>query len=63
MTHYPAITCIQKRIEEINKDVITINNTIDTSQLPHEVYLAEVDLENSKTTLKQLQNSLKKLLQ
>lgn len=60
--HFPAVRCIEKRIQELNSEIEFSEKIMDNPELPSDYYYANIDVQNFKNEIKSLRNSLNFLI-
>ena len=61
-THYPAVRCIEKRIEELNKEIVLSEKIMDNPEMMSDYHFAEADLKNFKSEISELQQTIESLI-
>jgi len=56
--HYKAIICIEKRIEELNKEITLTAKIIDAPEMQSDYEFAKSDLDNFNQEIDQLKETI-----
>lgn len=62
LKHYPAIRCIEKRIEELNKEILLSEKIMDEPEMLADYHFAKSDKENFESEIYSLRNTIKAIL-
>ena len=62
LKHYKAIRCIEKRIEELNKEIALSEKIMDEPELMSDYHFASSDITNFNNEIYELRNTIQHLI-
>ena len=62
LKHYPAIRCIEKRIEELNQEIALAQKIIDNPEMMADCYFAKIDKDNFEKEISTLRKTIQTLI-
>lgn len=61
--HYKAARCIEKRIQELNKEIELSNKIMEEPEMHADYYYAKIDKENFESEIESLRGTLQFLIE
>lgn len=62
LQHYKAIRCLEKHIEELNKEIKLVEKIMDEPEMFADYHFAKSDKENFESEITQLRNTIAHLI-